>query len=74
MKEQITQHSVEVSEDFSSDVLSLCLVVVHDAVGGGQDDASELSGGEDVGDELLEVLKLQVVSGGDDSALVQSAV
>ncbi len=66
--------SVEVAEDLATDVLSLGLFVVHDAVGGGEDDLSELSGGEDVVDELLEVLELEVVSGGDHAALVESAV
>lgn len=55
-------------------MLSLGFFVVHDSVGGGEDDISELSGWEDVVDELLEVFDLEVVSGGDDTALVQSAV
>ena len=40
--------SVEVAEDLATDVLSLCLLVVHDTVGSGEDDLSELSGGKDV--------------------------
>ena len=44
-------------------MLSLGLLVVHDTVGGGQDDLAELSGGKNVVDELLEVLELKVVSG-----------
>lgn len=55
--------SIEVAEDLATDVLSLGFFVVHDSVGGGEDDISELSGGEDVVDELLEVLEFQVVSG-----------
>ena len=66
--------SVEVAEDLATDVLSLGFFVVHDTVGSGENDVSELSGGEDVVDELLEVLEFEVVSGGDDSALVQSSV
>jgi nitrogen regulatory protein PII len=66
--------SVEVSENLATDVLSLGLLVVHDTIGGGQDDLSELSGGEDVVHELLEVLKLEVVAGRDNSALVEAAV
>ena len=66
--------SVEVSEDLATDVLSLGLLVVHDAEGGGQDDLAELSGGQDVIDKLLEVLELEVVAGGDDTALVEAAV
>ncbi len=65
MSEHITCRpcSVEVAEDFATDVLSLGLLVVHDAVGGGQDDLAELSGGKNVVDELLEVLQFKVVSG-----------
>ena len=55
-------------------MLSLGFFVIHNTVGGGEDDISELSGWEDVVDELLEILDLEIVSGGDDSALVQSAV
>ena len=55
-------------------MLSLGFFVVHDTVGSGENDISELSGWEDVVDELLEVLDLEVVSGRDDTALVQSAV
>ena len=55
-------------------MLALGLFVVHDAVGGGEDDLAELSGGKDLGDELFEVLKLEVVSGGDDTALVETTV
>ena len=55
-------------------MLSLGLLVVHDAVGGGQDDLAELSGGKNVVDELLEVLQFKVVSGRDNATLVKSAV
>eukprot|EP00356_Strombidium_inclinatum_P002455 CAMPEP_0170479390 /NCGR_PEP_ID=MMETSP0208-20121228/646_1 /TAXON_ID=197538 /ORGANISM="Strombidium inclinatum, Strain S3" /LENGTH=122 /DNA_ID=CAMNT_0010751777 /DNA_START=77 /DNA_END=445 /DNA_ORIENTATION=- len=50
------------------------LVVVHDTLVGGEDDVTELSGRQDGGGELLEVLELEVESGGDDTALVQSSV
>lgn len=66
--------SVEVSEDLATDVLALGLLVVHDAVCGGQDDLAELSGGEDVVHELFEVLQLEVVARGDDTALVEATV
>ena len=55
-------------------MLSLGLLVVHDAVGRGQDDLAELSGGQDVIHKLLEVLELEVVAGGDHTALVEAAV
>lgn len=66
--------SIEIAEDFATDVLSLGFFVVHDSEGGGEDDIAELSGWEDVVDKLLKVLKFKVVSWRDDSALVKSAV
>ena len=48
--------------------------VVHDSLVGGQDDVAELSGGEEMVHELLEVLDLEVEPGGDNSALVESSV
>ena len=64
--------SEEVPEDLPSDVLSLGFLVVHDPVGRSQNDVAELSGRQDVIDELFEILYLQVVSRRNDSALVQS--
>ena len=55
-------------------MLSLGLLVIHDAEGSGEDDLAKLSGGKNVVDELLEVADLEVVSGRDNTALVQSAV
>jgi hypothetical protein len=50
------------------------LVVIHDTLVGSQDNVTELSGWEDLVDELLEVLELEVESWGDDTALVKSSV
>ena len=50
------------------------LDVVHDTLVGRQHDDAELSGREDVVAELLEVLQLEVETGRDDAALVQTAV
>ena len=66
--------SVEVSENFASDLLLTGFHVVHDADVGGQDDVSELTGWEDGRGEFLEVLDLEVKTGRDDSALVEAAV
>ena len=49
-------------------------VVIHDTLGGSQDNVTELSGWEDLVDESLEVLELEVESWGDDTALVKSSV
>ena len=55
-------------------MLSLGFFVVHDTVGGGENNETELSGGEEIVDEFLEVLKFEVVSGGDNSAFIESSV
>ena len=66
--------SVEETEDLTTDMVLSGLVVVHDTLVGGQDNVTELSGWEDIVDELLEVLELKVESWGDDTALVKSSV
>ena len=50
------------------------LSVVEDTLVGGEDDVTELSGRQDGVAELLEVLELEIESGRDDTALVQSTV
>ena len=49
------------------------LLVGEDALGGGEDEVSELPGGEDVAGPLLEVGEENVVPGRDDSDLVDPA-
>lgn len=46
----------------------------HDAFVGGNDDDTELAGGEDGVGELLEVFGSEVETGGDDTALVDATV
>ena len=48
--------------------------MVHDTLVGGEDDETELSGWEDLIDELLEILQFQVESWWDDTGLVESSV
>lgn len=55
-------------------MLAASLLVVHDTSGGGQDDVTELTGGEELSGPLLEVTELNGVTGVDDTALVQAAV
>ena len=43
-------------------MVSSGLVVVHDTLVGGEHDVAELSGWEDLGDELLEMGELEVES------------
>ena len=50
------------------------LNVVDDTLVGSEDDETELSGWENLINELLEILQLEVESWGDDTALVQSSV
>ena len=66
--------SVEETENLAADSLSAGLFVVHNALVGGQDDETELTGGEDAVGEVFEVLELEVEAGRDDSALVEAAV
>mmetsp|Transcript_29150 Transcript_29150/g.43240 ORF Transcript_29150/g.43240 Transcript_29150/m.43240 type:complete len:129 (-) Transcript_29150:34-420(-) len=47
--------------------------MVHDAVGGGQDDVTEQTRGKKVDDPLFDVLDLDVEARRDDTALVDAA-
>lgn len=64
---------VEETKDLAGDVLPPGLLVVHDASGGGEDDVTELTGRKELDDPLLDVLELDVVAGGDDTGLVDTA-
>lgn len=65
---------VEETDDLSGNVLAAGLLVVHDASRGGQDDVTELTGGQELDNPLLEVTETNVVAGGDDTGLVEAAV
>jgi hypothetical protein len=65
---------VEETDDLAGNVLAAGLLVVHDASGGGQDDVTELTGGQQLDNPLLEVTETDVVAGGDDTGLVETAV
>lgn len=67
-------HLVEEADDLAGDVLSTGLLVVHDASRGGEDDVAELTGRQQLDNPLLEVLETDVVAGGDDTGLVETAV
>ena len=71
---QLLGRSVEEAEDFATDVLGTSLVVVHDALVSGQDDDTELAGGEHGVEEILELVQGQIEAGRDDAALVQATV
>ena len=55
-------------------MLSSGLLMVHDTLVGGEHDKAELSGGKDLVNKVFEILELEVETGGDNSALVQTTV
>jgi hypothetical protein len=63
----------EESEDLASSVLSAGLLVVHDAVGGGQNELAELTRGKQIRSQLVDLIQGHVESGRDDTAFVQTA-
>lgn len=65
---------VEEADDLAGNVLSAGLLVVHDTSGGGQDDVAELTSRQQLDNPLLEVGETDVVAGGDDTSLVETAV
>ena len=64
---------IEESEDLATSPLPSGLVVLDNAVSGGEDDVTEATGGENVLDPLLNVGHGHVEAGGDDAALVDPA-
>lgn len=46
--------------------------MIHDTGRGGEDDVSELTRGEELDNPLLEVTELNIVTGGDDTSLVEA--
>lgn len=67
-----TKSLVEHTKDLATSVLAASLLVVHDTSGGGQDNVTELTGRKQVGGPLLEIGKLDVETGGDNTALVDT--
>lgn len=53
-------------------MLATSLLVIHDTGRGGEDDVSELTRGEELDNPLLEVTELNIVTGGDDTSLVEA--
>jgi len=65
---------VEEPNDLSGDVLSSGLFVVHDTSTGGEDDVAKLTRWQQLHHPLFEVPELDVVAGGDDTGLVETAI
>jgi hypothetical protein len=55
-------------------MLSSGLLVVHNTSRGGEDDVTELTGGEEVGDPLLNIANSDVEARGDDTSLIETTV
>ena len=70
----MTIRLVEETEELASNVLATSLLVVHDTSGGGQNEVTELTRGEELGGPGLEVTELNGVAGVDNTALVKTAV
>lgn len=63
----------EESENLSSQMLSSGLLVIHDSGGGGKDEISELTGWEEGVGVLLQIVKTDVETWGDDGGLVETS-
>lgn len=63
---------VEESNNLSGNVLASSLLVVHDTGRGGKNNVTELTRWEKLDDPLLEICEADVVSGGDDTGLVET--
>lgn len=55
-------------------MLATSLLVVHDAIRGGQDDEAKLTRREQVVDPVFHLWQLDIVTGRDDTTLVQTAI
>lgn len=65
---------VNEAKDLASNVLPAGLLVVHDTSGGRQNDVAELTRRQELVNPGLDVINLDVETGGDDAHLVKTAV
>ena len=65
--------SVKETKKLSTDVLATGLLVVHNTGRGSDDNVTELTGGKEVPQPGLEFFDGHIVTGGDDTALVDAA-
>jgi hypothetical protein len=70
----VQQNLVKETEHLSGNVLPPRLLVVEDTGGGGQDNVAELTRRKELDDPLLDVTELDVVTGADDTGLVDASV
>lgn len=65
---------IEEANDLPRDVLPPGFLVVHDTRAGGQNDVAELTRRQQLDNPLLQVPELNVVTRGDDTSLVETAI
>lgn len=65
---------IKEANDLARDVLPSGFLVVHDTGRGGENNVTELTGWEKLNNPLLEVGETDVVTGGNDTGLVETAV
>jgi hypothetical protein len=70
----VQQNLIKETEHLSGNVLPPRLLVVEDTGGGGQDNVAELTRRKELDDPLLDVAELDVVTGADDTGLVDASV
>ncbi|KAL6044480.1 hypothetical protein QOT17_010221 [Balamuthia mandrillaris] len=67
------KYLIEETEDLATSSAASCFFVIHNAVGSSQNKVTKLTRGKKVRSPLLDILELNVESGGDDTTLVDSA-
>ena len=65
---------VEEANDLTSNMLSSSLLVVHNTSAGRKDNVAKLTRRQQLDNPLLEISKLNVVAGRDDTGLVETSV
>lgn len=65
---------VEISKNLATSVLATGLLVIHNASRGGQDNEAKLTRGQQVVDPILQLGKLNIEAGRDDTTLVEAAI
>jgi hypothetical protein len=64
---------IEETKHLASDVFPPCLLVVHNSRGRGKNNVSKLTRWQQLHNPLLEICKLDVVAGADNTSLVDTA-
>lgn len=65
---------IKVAKDLATGVLATGFLMIHNTIRGGQDDETELTGWQQVGDPLLHIIDLDIETGADDTTLVKTTV